>query len=187
MRCSNSSLKCVPSSFAIARRKGCNTRTSCRRKTTHHPEWGEAGKVRSALQSREQAEARLTSLGYRWEWLPDGCLRVTTPVLPGVREISPGRKTFFNQLIAAYSGWKDTRNDPSKAIRFGNGESLDADAVKLAAELAEKLTFNVPWQTGDVVLLDNLVAMHGRRTFSGKRKVLASLASPESHAMPCRS
>jgi alpha-ketoglutarate-dependent taurine dioxygenase len=140
-----------------------------------------------AAASREQAEARLASLGYRWEWLADGCLRATTPVLPGVREISPGRKTFFNQLIAAYSGWKDTRNDPSKAIRFGDGEPLDADAVKFAAELSEKLTFDVPWQAGDVVLLDNLIAMHGRRTFTGKRKVLASLASPESHAMPHRS
>lgn len=133
-------------------------------------------------EGRDQAEARLAELGYSWEWQADGCLRATTPVLPGVREISPGRKTFFNQLIAAYSGWKDTRNDPSKAIRFGDGSPLDADAVKLAAELAEQLTFDVPWQAGDVVLLDNLLAMHGRRTFGGKRKVLASLAAPESHS-----
>ena len=48
-------------------------------------------------------------------------------------ESSPdGRTTFFNQLIAAFQGWKDTRNDPSKAITFGDGTPLDRDAVNVA-------------------------------------------------------
>ena len=46
-----------------------------------------------------------------------------------------------------------------------------------AADIAEDLTFDVPWQDGDVALVDNYVAMHGRRTFSGTRKVLASLVA----------
>jgi alpha-ketoglutarate-dependent taurine dioxygenase len=125
--------------------------------------------------SREQAEARLRSLGYSWEWLDGGNLRATTPVLPAVRELPDGRKTFFNQLIAAFSGWKDTRNDPSKAITFGDGTPLDRDAVATAFALGEELSFDVPWQRGDVALVDNFVTMHGRRTFRGTRKVLASL------------
>ena len=40
--------------------------------------------------------------------MPDGSLRVTTPVLPAVRRLANGRKSFFNQLIAAAAGWKDT-------------------------------------------------------------------------------
>ena len=46
-----------------------------------------------------------------------------------------------------------------------------------AADIAEALTFDVPWQDGDIALVDNYVAMHGRRTFSGTRKVLASLVA----------
>jgi hypothetical protein len=128
--------------------------------------------------SQEAAEARLQSLGYSWQWLPDGCLRATTPVLPAVREVAFGRKTFFNQLIAAFRGWKDTRNDPARAIRFGDGTPLDRDAVQIAIELADELTFDVPWRGGDAVLLNNILTMHGRRTFRGTRKVLASLADP---------
>lgn len=124
--------------------------------------------------SREEAEARLRDLGYSWEWLPDG-LRVTTPVLPAVRKLPDGRATFFNQLIAAASGWKDSRNDPSKAITFGDGTPLDRAAVLAAAELGDALSFDIPWQRGDVALVDNFVTMHGRRTFTGTRKVLASL------------
>jgi len=129
--------------------------------------------------TRAQAERRLAGLGYSWQWLPDGALRATTPVLPAVRELSDGRKSFFNQLIAAAMGWKDTRNDPSKSITFGDGTSLDRDAVMEATRLGEELSFDVPWQNGDVALVDNYVVMHGRRTFSGIRRVLASLVAAD--------
>lgn len=130
-----------------------------------------------SVETKEEAEDRMTKLGYTWEWLDDGCLRATTPQLPAVRDLGDGRKSFFNQLIAAFKGWKDTRNDPAKAITFGDGTPLNpADALK-AAELAEEVTFDVPWQQGDVAIVDNYVAMHGRRTFSGTRKVLASLVA----------
>jgi alpha-ketoglutarate-dependent taurine dioxygenase len=129
--------------------------------------------------TREAAEKRLRQLNYSWEWLPDGSLRATTPVLPAVRPLSGGRKSFFNQLIAAAKGWKDTRNDPSKAITFGDGSALDRNAVNIAAELGDELSFDIPWQNGDVALVDNFVAMHGRRTFTGTRRVLASLVATD--------
>lgn len=128
-------------------------------------------------ETREAAEQRLQSLGYSWEWLPDGCLRSTTPVLPAVLEVEPGRKTFFNQLIAAFHGWKDSRNDPTKAVTFGDGSMLNPETMDAVAKIADELTFDVPWQKGDVALVDNRIVMHGRRTFSGTRKVLASLVA----------
>ena len=128
-------------------------------------------------QTKEEAESRMLELGYTWEWLDDGSLKAVTPVLPAVRDLGDGRKSFFNQLIAAYKGWKDERNDPSKSIRHGDGSILDRDAVLKCAELAEQVTFDLPWQTGDVALVDNYVAMHGRRNFTGTRKVLASLVA----------
>jgi alpha-ketoglutarate-dependent taurine dioxygenase len=126
-----------------------------------------------------QAEARLRTLGYSWTWLDDGCLRATTPVLPAVRPLADGRTSFFNQLVAAFQGWKDERNDPSKAITFGDGTRLDRDAVNVATRLSEELSFNIPWERGDVALVDNFVTMHGRRPFTGTRKVLASLIGEE--------
>lgn len=125
--------------------------------------------------TREEAEERLRKLGYRWEWLPDGCLKAMTPVLQAVYDLPDGRRSFFNQLIAAYCGWKDARNDPAKAITFGDGSPLDRDAVTAAIGLSEELAFDVPWQRGDVALVDNFVTMHGRRPFRGVRKVLAAM------------
>ena len=143
------------------------------------PKSGMGRSWRSTLgvEHKEEAEARLEELNYSYSWLEDGCLRVTTPALPAVIEVSPGRKTFFNQLIAAYGGWKDSRNDPSDAIRHGDGSKLDADAVAQAIAISEQLSFEAQWQTGDVALIDNTVVMHGRRPFEGTRKVLASLST----------
>jgi alpha-ketoglutarate-dependent taurine dioxygenase len=132
-----------------------------------------------AAETSADAERRLQRLGYSWEWLPDGCLRATTPVLPAIRKLPDGRVTFFNQLIAAFNGWKDDRNDPSRAITFGDGTPLDRSAVEVASRLGDELSFDTPWQRGDVVLVDNYVTMHGRRTFTGTRKVLASLIAAD--------
>lgn len=123
-----------------------------------------------------EAEARLRELAYSWEWLPDNSLRATTPALPAILDVGDGRLTFFNQLIAAYCGWKDARNDPSKSITHGDGSPLDASAVMVAVSLAEELAFDLAWQVGDIVLIDNRIAMHARRPFTPPRKVLASLA-----------
>ncbi len=128
------------------------------------------------VDSKAAAENRLRELNYSWKWLDDGCLSATTPPLPAVASASENRRVFFNQLIAAFCGWKDDRNDPSKAIRHGDGTPLDADAVKVAVELSDQLAFDLQWQVGDVALIDNTITMHARRPFVGKRKVVASLA-----------
>ena len=130
-----------------------------------------------SVDSRKAAEVRLAKLGYTWEWQANGDLSVTTPVLSAVRRLANSRTSFFNQLIAAFNGWKDTRNDPSRAIRFGDGSLLNPTDVAAASSIADELTFDIPWQQGDIALVDNYVAMHGRRTFEGTRKVLASLVA----------
>ncbi|MDG2224194.1 MAG: TauD/TfdA family dioxygenase [Rubripirellula sp.] len=136
------------------------------------------------VDNADAAEARLRELGYSWQWLGDGSLQAVTPALPAVMQTDDGRNVFFNQLIAAFCGWKDERNDPSKAIQHGDGTPLDADAVKVAVEIAEELAFDHEWLVGDVVLVDNTIAMHARRPFSGTRKVTASLAEMQTqHAL----
>ena len=140
---------------------------------------GRSWKSTLGVEDQEAAEKRLRDLGYRWEWMKDGCLKAMTPTLPAVATLADGRDVFFNQLIAAFRGWKDERNDPSKSICHGDGAPLDTHGVSTAAALSEELAFDLMWQAGDIVLIDNRVTMHARRPFIGTRKVLASLASME--------
>lgn len=140
---------------------------------------GQGRSWRSTLNAQDKvgAEAKLKSLGYQWEWLPEDNLRVTTPVLPAVRTLADGRRVFFNQLIAAFQGWQDKRNVAQKSICFGDGSVIDPQAMASVIELAEKLSFDLAWRAGDVALVDNSLVMHGRRPFQGERRVLASLLS----------
>ncbi|MEM1195650.1 MAG: TauD/TfdA family dioxygenase [Pseudomonadota bacterium] len=128
-----------------------------------------------SVDTAQEAEKRLRNLGYTWQWREDGGLKVTTAALPAVREVSEGRKTFFNQLIAAFRGWSDSRNSADKSITFGGGEAIMAEHMAPAIAAADELTVNCDWKPGDVALVDNYTVMHGRRPFEGKRRVLASL------------
>ena len=141
------------------------------------PESGQGRSWRSTLSTdnRSAAEDKLRKLGYEWQWLEQDSLRVTTAVLPAIRETDNGRQVFFNQLIAAFRGWKDTRNAKEKSIRFGDDSEISTQAMAKAIQIGDELSFDIPWQTGDVALVDNFLVMHGRRPFEGQRRVLASL------------
>ena len=140
-------------------------------------ESGQGRSWRSTLSTDDKsaAEDKLRKLGYQWEWLEQDSLRVTTAVLPAVRETDNGRQVFFNQLIAAFRGWKDTRNATEKSIRFGDDSAISTQAMAKAIHIGDELSFDIPWQSGDVALVDNFLVMHGRRPFEGQRRVLASL------------
>lgn len=154
--------------------------------TTHMPAENdpESGQGRSwkstlSVDDKQQAEIKLHELGYTWTWGDDLSLHATTPVLPAVIDIGKGQHVFYNQLIAAYMGWKGVKEDPSSAITFGDNSAISIEALELVVRLSEKYTFDLPWQDGDVALVDNYMAMHGRRPFSGdrKRQVLVTLAA----------
>ena len=130
-----------------------------------------------SVASTKEAEMRLNKLGYTWEWLNGNELKVTTPVLPAIRELSDGRYSFFNQLIAAFKGWKDARNDPSKSITFGDGSIINPYDISKISDLADAITFDLQWEDGDLAIIDNFLCMHGRRSYTGTRKVLASLVA----------
>ncbi len=125
---------------------------------------------------KELAEEKLRALNYDWEWKEDGSLIVTTSPRPAIRKTQNNRRVFFNQLIAAYLGWKDKRNNPQKTICFGDGSNIPNSIMSTISEIADQLSFNLKWKKGDIAMVNNLLVLHGRKPFQGNRSVLASLA-----------
>ncbi|MGK0373901.1 MAG: alpha-ketoglutarate-dependent taurine dioxygenase [Arenicella sp.] len=153
---------------------------------THMPSKDDAqsGQGRSwastlSVETKQQAEKKLAELAYDWHWQDDGSLKAITPILPAVLTLENGKKVFYNQLVAAYMGWAGVREDPSRALAFGDGSAIPKAGLERIAALSENYTFDIQWQDGDVALLDNKITMHGRRPYSGERKrqVLVALAA----------
>lgn len=131
------------------------------------------------VETVEQAEHKLEALDYSWQWAEDGSLNAQTCALAAIKTLESGRKVFFNQLIAAYMGWKGVKEDPAKALCFGDDSAISKNYLDTIVEISESLSYDLMWQDGDVALVDNNLAMHGRRPYSGdrKRKVLVVLGA----------
>lgn len=140
---------------------------------------GRSWKSTLSVETKDEAHNKLIELGYEWEWLEDGSLKAVTPVLPAVVTLENNVQVFYNQLIAAYMGWKGVRENPSIAITFGDGSAIPKAGLDKIVELSKVFTFDLAWQDGDVALVDNEMAMHGRRPFTGERKrqVLVALTA----------
>lgn len=119
---------------------------------------------------------RASKLGMQLEWLEDGVKTVSGPI-PAVKiDELRKRPVWFNSMVAAYTGWEDARNDPVKAVTFGDGTPLPKEAVMACLQVMTEESVSIPWRHGDVMLLDNIAVQHARKAFVPPRRVLASLA-----------
>ncbi|KAK3789129.1 hypothetical protein RRG08_012751 [Elysia crispata] len=127
-------------------------------------------------EDRSEAERKCREQGTRFEWLPDGCLKTISAPLAAIKEDPRnGNKMWFNSIIAVYRGWRDSRNDPQKAITFGDGSPMPPVVMDGLEAILEDLAADVTWQPGDVYLVDNMQVLHARRSFTPPRRVLAAL------------
>lgn len=60
-------------------------------------------------------------------------------------------------------------------ITFGDGSPIPRQYLYHILDTLEKKTIAYPWKKGDVMVLDNILAMHGRAAFKGNRRILTAL------------
>nr|DAD48874.1 TPA_asm: hypothetical protein HUJ06_018811 [Nelumbo nucifera] len=106
---------------------------------------------------RSIAEERAARLGMKLDWIEEGVKTVMGPI-PAIKfDKSRGRKIWFNSMVAAYTGWKDARNDPEKAVTFGDGTPLPADIIYDCLRILDEECVAIPWHKG-IAALEN--ALH---------------------------
>ena len=119
--------------------------------------------------------------GMDWEWTTHG-LR-TTIHRPGiVNHPDTGEQVWFNQAnlwhadMGGAKKWDAPSGEPHHHAYYGDGSDIpvtDLEAVETAYKKSE-LMFS--WEAGDVLVLDNYLALHGRKPFEGPRAVFVALA-----------
>lgn len=60
-------------------------------------------------------------------------------------------------------------------VYFKDYEKIPREDLYHILDVLDQNTISFPWQKGDVMVLDNVLAMHGRAPFAGKRRVLTAM------------
>ncbi|WP_137925668.1 TauD/TfdA family dioxygenase [Cupriavidus sp. 2SB] len=140
-------------------------------------------------ENRAEVEAFCKRADIRWEWKDDGDLRTTQLCQAVERHPVTGEMVWFNQahLFHVSNLQPEVRESLEELLGednlprntyFADGSPIsDAIFDEVRAVLdAETVSFR--WESGDVLMLDNMLAAHARAPFKGPRKVVVAMAEP---------
>jgi len=61
---------------------------------------------------------------------------------------------------------------------YGDGSPIEPETLDELRRIYEEETVAFPWQEGDILMLDNMRAAHGRAPYVGPRKILVGMTEP---------
>jgi alpha-ketoglutarate-dependent taurine dioxygenase len=135
------------------------------------------------------AEAHCRSRNIKYEWLADRMLRLiqVRPAL-SLHPLS-GEKVWFNQadqfhpstnppetyeaLLELYG---DSPFDMPQYSCFGDGTPISDEVLAQVRAVIEAQQVSPRWETGDMIVIDNMLSAHGRSPYTGARKVLVAMS-----------
>jgi len=121
------------------------------------------------------------------EWRENGLLRTQQRRAAVVRHPATGKRCWFNEA-AFLSAWSmdpevreylvDVYGEDGLPFdtRFGDGGAIGEDVVTTINQAYEAVAVREPWESGDLLLVDNIRTAHGRDVVSGACEVVVGLA-----------
>lgn len=134
--------------------------------------------------------------GILYEWKKDGELRTRQVAQAVAVHPRTGESVWFNQahlfhvsnlepavreaLLAVVA-----EEDLPRNACYGDGSPIESELLEEIRGVYRILAVQFPWQQGDVMMLDNMLAAHGRTPFKGRRQILVAMAEPRGADDPC--
>lgn len=124
---------------------------------------------------------------FRWtqnDWIQISQTRPSTMVHPQTKETVWFNQAHLFDFSPKLLGWG--RYLAAKAfycrkhmrlheIYYADGSPIPRSDLYHVMDVLDANTVKFPWKKGDLLVLDNVLAMHGRATFEGKRRVLTAM------------
>ena len=87
----------------------------------------------------------------------DGSLYYQLDISPLIASQLSNQTAFANAILGPSFNYEPPH------YQFADGSEISADLKQELEDLAEEFTLEIPWQDGDMALIDNKRVMHGRR------------------------
>ncbi len=140
--------------------------------------------------SREEVERICAAEGRTVQWLSDDRLRTLERRPAIMRHPITGEEVWFNyshgfHISRMDSGIRDALSTSGQDsdeqlwpnnVYWDDGTEIDADTIARVADVVEGSAVKFDWQVGDTLIVDNMLCGHGRRPFSGPRRILLKMA-----------
>jgi alpha-ketoglutarate-dependent taurine dioxygenase len=123
------------------------------------------------------------------EWCGDGHLKTVQRRSAVITHPSTGEEVWFNHAVF----WSEWSLDPDVrevfreelgagnlpfSTSFGDGEPISESEIGVIDEAYQQATVRESWKPGDVMIVDNILAAHGREPFRGNRKITVAMGDP---------
>jgi alpha-ketoglutarate-dependent taurine dioxygenase len=142
--------------------------------------------------SKDAIERLCDDAGMTCEWTERGYLRITNQASAVSTHPVTRDRVFFNQVQLHHVSCLDPatrasllalfdRADLPRNVYYGDGTDIEDDTMADLGRLFDELMVPVPWEAGDVLMLDNMLVSHGRLPFTGRRKVCVAMAEMAGH------
>ncbi|HTZ80075.1 MAG TPA: TauD/TfdA family dioxygenase [Stellaceae bacterium] len=137
-------------------------------------------------QDRAAVEAYLRKIGARFHWKDDGSLHVEETLKAVVHHPETKDEVLFTQAYYWHHSMYDAEtrtamlanareDDLYHHARFGDGTAIGDDMLAELRATIRAETVEFPWQVGDLLVVDNILALHGRAPYQGERRILVAM------------
>jgi alpha-ketoglutarate-dependent taurine dioxygenase len=138
---------------------------------------------------RTLVESFCRDAGIELEWKEGNRLRTRQRCQAVARHPATGETVWFNQahlfhrsslppeVLAALLD-NMAEEDLPRDTFYGDGTPIELSVLEEIRGVYAEESVTFPWQKGDVLMVDNMLVAHGRRPFSGPRKILVAMAEP---------
>ncbi|MEO1348694.1 MAG: amino acid adenylation domain-containing protein [Cyanobacteria bacterium J06635_15] len=135
---------------------------------------------------KKAVESYCRQSGIDCEWLADSELR-TYKIRPAIsRHPKTGEPVFFNQVQLHHISCLETAVRTSllsalqedklpRNVYYGDGSPIEDSVMAEISEVYEQAKISFPWERGDILMLDNMLAAHGRNPYVGPRKIVVAM------------